>query len=819
MAKTPPAETGGGTGTERRPGSRRRRFVVAAVLVLLALNVLAAGGVLWLRTSVPTVAGTVEGLAGLAKPASVTRDSRGVLYITAESPEDASFALGFAHAQDRLWQMEMTRRIGSGRLAEVVGEAGLPVDRMLRTLGLYRLAEANLDRLSPAARAHVEAYAAGVNGYLDTRSGALPPEFVLLGHSPERWRPADSLVWGRLMSLQLAGNWFGEILRARMLKAGLTRADLDTLWAERPQPPRAGADASSPAVGSGTALSLLDAGRLDRIAAALPDVLAPRLASNVWILDGSRTPTGKPVLAGDPHLGFTDPGLWSLARIETPGYRRVGAFVPGVPFLLLGHNGRVAWSMTTTTSDTQDLFVEKLDPADPGRYLTPDGSAAFATRTETLRAGDRTLELTVRATRHGPVVSDVMESAADAAAAGTVLALASPVLMADDDTAEALFRMGEATDADSFVAALRGFHAPQQNVAFADVDGRLGIVSAGRVPVRVGDGFLPSQGWTGTQDWRGWLPFEALPKLRDPASGAIVNANNRVWPSEQDRFFGREPDAPYRADRIAERLADADGSVEAMAALQRDTRSGYARDLVPVLLPLVAGRAPDKATRAALTLLRLWDGDMAAGRPEPVIFAAWTAALHERLLADDLGGLLRGYQRIRAATLLRILLHEPGWCDDRRTATIENCADIVAGSLSEAMAAMTRRFGEDVAKWRWGDAHQAVFEHRIWSRLPVIGGFLQRRAVTGGGDYTVSRGSWTWGDGERPVFPHNHGASYRAVYDLADLERSRFAAALGASGNLFSPYFGSWQGDWTAGRSFAIPVDPDDDTARLSLRP
>ncbi len=210
---------------------------------------------------------------------------------------------------------------------------------------------------------------------------------------------------------------------------------------------------------------------------------------------------------------------------------------------------------------------------------------------------------------------------------------------------------------------------------------------------------------------------------------------------------------------------------------------------------------------------------MAADRPEPVIFAAWTAALHDRLFADDLGALLSGYARIRAATLLRILQHEPRWCDDRRTAVEETCEGVAAGALAEAMAAMTRRFGTDTASWRWGDAHQAVFEHRIWSRIPVIGPILERRAVTGGGDYTVNRGSWSWGGGGDPAFPHGHGAALRAVYDLADLDRSRFSAALGASGNLFSPYFSSWQRDWTAGRTFAIPPVPDEQRKQLILAP
>lgn len=811
MAGTPSATTSGGTGPGKGTGSRRSRLVVWGVLTLLALNALAAGGILWLRSSVPTIDGRLDGLAGLHGPAAITRDSRGILYITADNPTDASFALGFAHAQDRLWQMELMRRIGAGRLAEIVGEAGLRVDRMIRTLGVYRLAEANLQRLSPEPRSHLEAYAAGVNAHLATRSGPLPPEFVLLQASPEPWRPADSLVWGRLMALQLSGNWFGEILRARLLRAGLNLADLATLWA-----PLDGAPGLADTRQS-TAATGLDPARLDALAASLPDVLAPRFASNAWILAGARTPTGKPVLAGDPHLGFSDPNLWTLARVEAPGYTRVGAFVPGVPFLLIGHNGRVAWSMTTTHSDTQDLFVETVDPADPSRYLTPGGSAAFESRTEVIRAGGKTVELPVRITRHGPVVSDITDGAA---AEGTVLALASPILRDDDDTAQALYRMGEAKDADSFVAALRGFQSPEQNIAFADVSGRTGMVAAGRVPVRkAGDGFLPADGRSGDADWTGWVPFEALPQIRDPADGLIVSANNRLWDPADDRSFGQDYDAPYRAERIRERLAASDGSLDAMAALQLDTVSAFAREVVPILLQQATGLAPDKTTRTALNLLAAWDGDMAIARPEPVIFAAWTAALHDRLLLDDLGPSLTRYRRIRSATLIRILTREPRWCDDRRTPATETCPDTVAGALSEALAAMTRRFGTDIAKWRWGDAHQAVFEHRVWSQVPVVGGILERRAVTGGGDYAISRGSWSWGSGGPVAFPHGHGASLRIVYDLADLDRSRFVAALGPSGNLFSPYFGSWQKDWVAGRTFTIPAQPDTVGARLELRP
>lgn len=813
MADSPDAANGGAGPGSRPRSRRRRRWIAAAVIAVLAGNAALAGGLLWLQTALPQLDGELSGVAGLQKPASIARDSRGVLYIAAENASDASFALGFAHAQDRLWQMEMTRRIGMGRLAEIVGAAGLPVDRMMRTLGLPHLAEAEVDRLPPQAKAQLEAYAAGLNAYLKRHSGALPPELVLLRDTPEPWRPADSLVWGKLMALQLSGNWFGEILRARMLKAGLSRDDIATLWAT------ADDGASPPMAPSLAAIDALDAGRLARLEDALPDEIAPRYESNAWVLSGSRTPTGKPLLAGDPHLALTDPPLWTLARIEAPGYRRVGAFVPGVPFMVIGHNGRVAWSMTTTQSDTQDLFVEKVDPADPGKYLTPDGSLPFETRTETIEVrGGKPVELTVRTTRHGPVVSDVVETAAAAAPQGTVLALEATMLRADDRTAGALFRMGEAADAEQFAEALKSFDSPQQNVAFADIDGRTGMISAGRVPIRKsGDGFMPSAGWTGAQDWIGWAPFDALPAALDPPGGVLVNANNRVVGRDPGLFLGNDFDAPYRARRIVERLRDGDGSIAASSALQVDTVSLFARDLVPVLLRTLGGIAPDNTTHSALDLLRLWNGDMARPRPEPVIFAAWIAALQQRLFEDELGPLLPHYSRIRAETLLRVLTREPRWCDDRRTTAVETCQDIVAGALADAMAAMTRKFGGDPSAWRWGDAHEAMFEHRVWSRIPVIGPILQRRAPTGGGDYTVNRGSWSIG--KDPVFRHGHGASLRVVFDLSDLDRSGFVVALGASGIPFSPFYGNWQADWLNGRLFEIPKMPSAPKGRLVLSP
>ncbi len=794
-----------------------RRLLVGAVLVFLGLNFLGALGLFWLQGSLPETDGEIVGFSALAAPALIERDETGTVTIRAAHPQDASFALGYAHAQDRLWQMEMMRRAGAGRLSEIVGEATLSTDRLLRTLGLRRLAETTYTRLDARAKSHVDSYVAGVNGYLATRTGPLPPEFLIAGIDPEPWEPADSLVWARLMSMQLAGNWFSEITRARMLKAGLSTDQIDLLYA-----PFEGSDGSLTApdltAPDLSALELIDDTRLATYQAALPEILRPRRASNAWAVDGLLSPSGQPIVAGDPHLGLQSPNLWWLARVESPGYLRVGAFVPGVPFLVIGHNGAVAWTFTTTHSDTQDLFVERVDPTDPTRYLTPDGPAPFETRVERIGVDGETVEHTVRTTRHGPVVSDALASAADAAADGTVLALASASFAADDDTSQALFDLGAAIDVNGVVRALRRFQAPQQNAVFADTAGRMGMVSAGRVPLRKsGGGFYPSPGWTGTHDWTGWAPFEALPQVLDPAGDVLVNANERVVGADPELFIARAFDAPYRARRIAGMLAEGDRSVAGMAAMQMDTVSLFARDLLPLMLPHLSPAEGKGLKARAGALMRGWDGSMAADRAEPLIFAAWVAALNTRLFADELGPLLEDYSRARAATLIRVLSDEHAFCDDVRTAdTREGCAEMVTGAYEDALAQLARLHGSDIDGWSWGTAHRAWFSHPLWTRIPVIGPILTTRTPTGGGDYTVSRGSFS-GPADDP-FRHRHGAGLRVIYDLADLGNSRFVAALGPSGNLLSPFSLTWHAAWARNEGQRLTAQ-EEPSHELTLSP
>ena len=788
-----------------------RRILFGVVFLILGVNFVGAMILFWLSSSVPDLDANQAGLDGLDGSVELRRDASGVLWVTADSPQDASFGLGYGHAQDRFYQMEMMRRIGSGRLHELIGESGLRFDTLLRTLGLYRLAQDNVARMSEDARAHLEAYAAGVNAYLDRRTGALPPELVILQADPEPWTPADSLVWGRLMALQLSGNWFAEITRSRMLKAGLTPADLELLYSPFP------GNAQSRLAPDLAALSALPDTLLAGMKAGIHPAIEPRLASNAWAVSGDLTPSGKPVLAGDPHLGFQTPNLWYMARLEAPGFTRVGAFVPGVPFLLIGHNGRVAWSMTTTHSDTQDLFVKTVDPNDPTRYLTPDGWRPFETRTERFQLGEEVIEHRVRSTRHGPVISDARDTAAGAAPDGAVLALASPVLAPDDGTAQALFDMAAAADAEAFIDALHGFHAPQQNVVFADTEGAIGVISAGRVPIRKsGDGFLPARGDDGSRDWIGWAAFEDLPGAVNPPGGVVANANNQVTGRNPDLDLGREFDAPYRYLRILDLLSDGDRSPARMAETKLDTTSLFARAMLRHLVPAVdPASEPDPLVAGAVRRLQRWDGNMKVDTPEPLLFAAWIRRLQDKLFSDELGPLASDYSRARAATLIRVLTTEQAWCDDKTTDGKETCQQIIRDSLTAAISDIQRLAG--TGDWKWGDLHKARFEHQIWGRIPWLGDKMIAISPTGGGDYTISRGSW--GGPEDDPFRHRHGAGLRVVYDLADLDASLFSPAVVASGNLFSKFYVSWQADWAAGRTRTIPATPRETSHSHRLEP
>ncbi len=767
----------------------KRRLVKAAYSLLGLLLAAAAAAIAWLHTSLPRTEGTVE-IVGLRAPIDIVRDAHGVPHIFAQDENDGWFGLGYVHAQDRLWQMELMRRLGAGRLSEVVGPRGLASDRFMRVLGLNRAVEEQWQDFDAATRAAVEAYAGGVNAWMQGRWGALPVEFYAFNHAPEPWQPTDSLLWAKLMGLRLSGNYRTELLRARLLRS------LPPDWVAELWPPYPG-DAPTTVAADSTGLDLSDLD-LDRLALALPPDTTPELSpggSNAWAVAGARSASGKPLLANDPHLGYSAPVLWYLARIETPSFAVSGATVAGVPFVVLGHNRHLAWGLTTTQSDVQDLFVERRNAEQPDSYDTPDGPLPFVVREERIAiAGQPDEVLKVRTTRHGPVLSDVLGDVPR----GRDIALSATFLQPGDLTPQALRKLNLATDWDRAVEAMRDFHAPQQNLMVAVADGTIGFIAPGRVPIRrSGKGWGMSAGWTGAADWTGFIPFEELPRAVNPPTGVLINANNSIMPPGYAHFIGEDWSPPYRAQRIDSVLA-AGGlhDAEAAANLQQDSVSPAVSDL----LALLADVEPESAAaRRALDLLRAWDGDFARHRPEPLIFTAWMRELTRRIFADELGDEFAGFWDFRPLLLKSVLAGRDHWCDDTRTQRTESCAGLAAAALTSVVAEYGDTFKRDLADWRWGNEHQAVFDHPTLGGIPLIGGLFNLLIAADGGDETVNRGGMRFDD-KRAPFASVHGAGFRGVYDLADLSAARLIVATGQSGNPLSAHYGDLLEDWRDGR-------------------
>jgi penicillin amidase len=756
------------------------RLALKVFLSLIALCVLTVGCLVWIlgAASVPDLAGDRK-LPGLSDDVVVAFDESGIPTIRAATMTDAYRALGYLHARDRLWQMETTRRIGAGRMSEIVGSPMLGYDRMMRELSLYRQAEQQVDRLAPAERQDLQAYADGVNVFLETSSAPLPVEFQLTLHTPEPWTIADSLVWGRLMSLQLSGNGFSESRRAALLNLiGSERTN--ELLPRNLRSPTTMNDANRDAW----------IGGYD--------------ASNAWVLSGQRTATGKPILANDPHLGLRMPGQWYLARIETPGLTLAGATAPGAPFHILGHNGTIAWGLTTTHADNQDTV--RLDRA---------AVDAAETRQETIRVRFGADEnVTIRQSAFGPVLSRLGSEPVALQWTGTESL---------PRTVSGLYRLNRATSWDQFLQALSLFDDPVQNVFYADTAGRIGMKVAGRIPIRKGtDGTVPQASGQPEAVWSGIVPSEDLPGLVDPANGWIANANNRIVTADYPYEISHDFVPDYRAVRMLEALAETGEahSLEDSTRLQNDVLSDAARRLVPHFLK---AEPTTPLARDGLTLLRAWDFRMTR---DSAAAALYMTLLNEavRLLAeDDLGvEAFENYWQADARFVEKALTEAPHWCDDLRTEPTEDCGWLLTSALDRAVFVLNDRQGGTAADWRWGDLHRAPMEHLLLNLIPGLSRLGNRPLETDGGDHTVNRGQSRGGEGRQP-FRHVHGAGYRAVYDLADLDRSLFALAGGQSGNPFSPHYDDLLEPWRDGRYFRIPGRGGDigagAAAVLHLRP
>lgn len=784
----------------------------AALALVIGLVVLQLLGLA--ERAVPDYAGTMD-LPGLAAPVEVVRDEHAIPHIFAESDPDAAFALGVSHAQDRLWQMELFRRVVQGRLSEVFGSAALPADRVIRTLDFYGHSERSLAVLSPELRAVLDAYAAGVNAYMSESTRPYPPEFQVLMHTPEPWQPADSVGMVKLLAAGLSGNAFSEVLRTRLMEV-LDDEDLKTF--DPPYP----AD-SKPAVRD--LASLYRSLGLERIIAAIPDT-GPPGASNNWVVDGKWTKSQKPLLANDPHLGMLAPSIWYAAHLSVGDSNVIGVTIPGIPSVVLGRNNHIGWGFTNTGPDTQDMAIEDVNPDNPDQYRTPEGWANFVIREEEIvvRLGsDETL--VVRETRNGPVLDAIADTFEDVVADGQVIALKWTALTSEDTTIEAGFRYTKARTVAEFDEATRLQVSPMQSMVVADIDGNIGMIAPAAVPVRSDDhetgGLLPARGANPANDWLGMIPHEGLPRVINPSHGYIATANNKIIADDFPYYISSSWDGPYRANRIEEmieatRLHDV-ASFEAMLA---DNKS----ELAALLVPYLTSVEPETDQMAeAQALLRDWDATMEKELAQPLIFHAALKQLHKTLYADELGDLADSVGRRRETFLLNTLSGDEmaaRWCDNTTTTQTEHCTDVVRTALAAGLEDLNDLYGNDMSKWNWGDAHPVVNNHLPMGFIPGVRNIFNIERPSAGGPYTVNRGQT--GSGARP-FANVHAAGYRAVFDFDDMNNSVYIISTGQSGNPASDYYDTFATLWADGGHIRMTTDRAEIEAgsigTLTLRP
>jgi len=764
-------------------------------------------GLLLLVACVPV--NQVRQVEGLLGPVQITYDRWGVPHIRAQYDMDVFFAQGYAHARDRLFQMELGRRAAQGRLAEVLGSGALEQDRFFRTWGFYRAAQASLPNHLEFTRQALEAYAAGVNQFI--REGMLPLPFRLLGFVPDPWTPADTLAWGKLQSYDLGQVWQDEIDNTFILgRVGPEafeelRGAYPQGWPTILQPgdlpsqaPQARPWPAPPLVPTAAQAALQQvAGLFQRLEPPLPSA---DLGSNNWVLSGSRTRTGKPLLANDPHLRLQNPALWYIVDLRGPTYQAIGASIPGMPGVLLGRNDRVAWGATNVRPDVMDLFVLDLEGQS---YRTPSGLVPLRVRQEVIQVrGAAPVLLTVRESEHGPVISDLgtvflrpgLTPGGPVASPEQAVAVRWTGLLSQDTTLDAYLGMNRARDAAGFREALRRYVAPMQNFVYADVEGNTGYIAPGLLPVRDWDGRFPASAALG-QQWKGFVPFERLPQVINPREGFVASANNRVLPHGGPDISTYTTEI-FRAQRIRELiLATPQAGLEDMARWQSDTYSIIAREMLPGLLAL---QPQSEAARRLQEAVRNWDLRAELDSVGATAFAFYYREV-SRMLEDELG--LR-YPPV-PYTFVKTLREDGRWCKNA-SAGIQNCAQFMAQALEKAGAELERRLGPNLADWRWERLHRAVLNSPLAS-IPIIGSLFNRTIATPGSMHTVNVANYN-----QDTFLHTSGASLRTLFDLSDLDNSRIIYPMGQSADLLSPHFDDLLWLWREGRYIPLSTRPSD---------
>ncbi|SLN11273.1 penicillin acylase family protein [Ruegeria meonggei] len=805
------------------------RWLVRITSGLILLTLAAVALVYFLASqSLPDYDQTVE-VNGLSAPVEIIRDTANVPHILAGNDPDVFFGLGYAHAQDRLWQMTMMRRTAQGRLSEVFGARTVSIDKLLRRLDLYGLAHRSVEEQDDYTKAALRAYSAGVNARLDEINEAAlgrgAPEMFLFNAPVSPWQPGDSIAVIKLMSLQLSGHLQDEVLRARTSLMLNNPARLVDILPDVPGPgitalpEYAALFPNVPRYARGTPMPDTPLSPVSKRGLAG--------ASNAWTAAPSRSASGGTLLANDPHLGFTAPGVWYLARLELSKGGVIGATIPGIPAVMTGRSDRLGWGLTSSYLDDQDIHIERLNPDNSEEYLTPDGFKRFRTRPSIIEIKDEApITLTLRWTENGPVLPGSRYDLDTITPPGHVASLSWTALSARDTSMTASMALMNADNVEQAIDVAELFTAPSQNLSLVDKTA-IGMKLIGAMPKRdlrnQSRGRIPTPGWLAENMWQGRLPYADNPEFVAPVGGILGNTNNKIidrpFPEHVSYEWG-DTQRIHRWERLMQsrEVHTRDSFIEA----QLDTVSFTARSLLPLIgadLWFTGASAPegtpDRQRRIALSLLAEWNGEMNEHLPEPLIYAAWLRALQARLISDELGPLAAEYNHVEPLFIERVYRDIDGasvWCDVRQSAPTETCTDMARLALDDALIWISENYGGALQSLRWGDAHQATHDHPVLGKVPVLRFFVNIRQSTSGGDNTLLRGR-TSGEGPDP-FQNVHGAGYRGVYDFADPDSSVFITATGQSGHFLSRYYDDQAQLWRRGEY--IPMSLDLDLARAA---
>lgn len=805
-----------------------------AIIVFVILTLVGGSAVLFgppfinnkARQSFPVTEGELTA-PGLDGEVQIYRDGYGVPHIYATSHHDLFFAQGYIHAQDRFWQMDFWRHLGAGRLSELLGKSMLDTDKFLRTLGWERVAQQELDLLGKEEIGILEAYSAGVNTYLRQNSGAsLSLEYYFLklinkDYQPDPWTPLNSLTWGKAMAWDLRSNLDTEIERALLLKT-LPRNQLEFLYPDYPSdhplivpgfsiPKQQNSwyTDPDPVVNTLSSENLADdlvplLSRLQTSTEALDQLTgggSESVGSNSWAIHGDLTDTGKPYLANDPHLASQMPSIWyevglhCLEKNENCQLEVAGFSFAGVPGVIIGHNDRIAWGFTNVGPDVMDLYIEKVDPENPTRYLTPDGWKEMEVVQETIQvAGGDPVELEVHLTQHGPVIGEVYgledfaEESGLAIPEGYALALRWTALEPSCIFCS-IWNINLANNWEEFREAAKGFTVPSQNLLYADIKGNIGYQMPGNIPIRVEghDGTLPVPGWNGDYEWQGYIPFEQLPHVLNPKEGYIVTANNAVVGRDYPYLISDEWSYGFRAQRIVNLIKDAPGPINLtyLKRMQGDNYDALAAVLVPFLLD---ERTTDPDLQAAQDILRGWDYRANLDSAPAALYMVFWENLVKNTLQDNLPDDFQVGVESRAKEIIRRMVSEPNnpWWDDPSTSDREYMADILHLTLKESYRELGKELGKDASSWQWGALHTLTFRNSVMDSFPIIRKvFNQGPFPTSGGSAIINATGW---DIEDP-YQVDWLPSMRMIVDLNDLTNSLSIHTTGQSGHAYHPHY------------------------------